>query len=83
MNCATVSEFTPEWLNNLKLCLCGERVTKSGSTPHRGCIISGIERKIFTDSFQWEEYCRENGQRIARFYQGSLENSSTMTVASG
>lgn len=71
MQGATVTEeqTTTEWLDNLKICLCGQTITDTNPTPHKGCLISGIARKLFTDLHGWEEYCKENGQRIASYHR--------------
>jgi hypothetical protein len=72
----TQEQITKEWLDNLKICLCGQTITHTNPAPHKGCIISGIARKLFTDLHGWEEYCKENGQRIAPYYNNSVYNTS-------
>ena len=72
METATIEEVSDEnWLNNLKICICGKKVIDMKS--HHPCIISGTERGIFKTHSAWKEYCIENGKRIAGFYRNSLK----------
>ena len=71
MSYSTTQEQLPnkEWIENLKICLCGHTLSGvESSSIHKGCIISGIGRNLFTDKNGWIEYCKENGQRIAVYY---------------
>lgn len=73
MHTATLEEVRDEkWLNNLKICLCGNQVLDIKS--HDPCIISGITRGLFETHSMWKEYCVENGKRVAEFYRNSLKS---------
>jgi len=80
-NTATIEQiFDEEWLENLRICICGNIIQ---AETHEGCLISGISRGIFTDISGWRGCSKENGQRIAQHYRETARFIASYKASSG
>ena len=71
MSTATKEQIADKaWLDNLKYCICGYEVLDT--ELHKGCVVSGITRGIFTSYSGWKEYCLENGKRVSDYYSNNI-----------
>ena len=58
------------FLDNLMYCLCGKYVKdRSHYDYHIGCVHSGISRGLFKHAYEWLEYCKWNGARVAEYFK--------------